>query len=96
MNRHSPQKRECAHPSLVRHIMAKKFPANPKNPERICWGCDLYCPADSMSCGNGADRTPHPAELFGEDWDQWQPVVITKMPVVTEAPVKDHPFPPPK
>ena len=35
------------------------------------WGCDLYCPANDMRCGNGSDRTPHPAELFGEDWDQW-------------------------
>jgi len=24
-----------------------------------------------MRCGNGSDRTPHPAELFGEDWDSW-------------------------
>jgi hypothetical protein len=46
----------------------KKFPDNPSNPHRICWGCDKYCPADSMQCGNGSDRTQHPAELFGEDW----------------------------
>ena len=51
--------------------MAKKFPVAPKNPERICWGCDAYCPANDMRCGNGSDRTPHPAELFGEDWDSW-------------------------
>jgi len=24
-----------------------------------------------MRCGNGSDRTQHPAELFGEDWVQW-------------------------
>lgn len=48
--------------------MAKKFPLNPSHPERICWGCDLYCPAKALACGNGADRTMHPAELFGEDW----------------------------
>lgn len=48
--------------------MAKKFPLNPKHPERICWGCDRYCPATSLACGNGADRTMHPAELLGEDW----------------------------
>ncbi|MGN6661313.1 MAG: DUF3079 domain-containing protein, partial [Achromobacter mucicolens] len=24
--------------------MAKKFPLHPKHPERICWGCDRYCP----------------------------------------------------
>ncbi len=48
--------------------MAKKFPLHPKHPERICWGCDRYCPADSLACGNGTDRTMHPAETFGEDW----------------------------
>ncbi|MCJ0972963.1 DUF3079 domain-containing protein [Pseudomonas sp. PS1] len=48
--------------------MAKKFPLNPPHPERICWGCDRYCPADSLACGNGADRTQHPAEMMGDDW----------------------------
>lgn len=51
--------------------MAKNFPINPKHPERICWGCDRYCPAKSLACGNGSDRTMHPAELFGEDWRDW-------------------------
>ena len=51
--------------------MAKKFPLHPANPERICWGCDKYCPADSLICGNGSDRTAHPFELFGEDWHDW-------------------------
>lgn len=51
--------------------MSKKFPAHPANPERICWGCDTYCPADSMRCGNGSDRTQHPCELFGDDWRAW-------------------------
>lgn len=51
--------------------MVKKFPITPKNPERICWGCDQYCPADALRCGNGADRTAHPLELFGEDWMEW-------------------------
>ena len=31
----------------------------------------LYCPAKDMRCGNGSDRTPHPAELFGDDWAEW-------------------------
>jgi hypothetical protein len=48
--------------------MAKTFPTHPKNPERICWGCDKYCSVKSMSCGNGSDRTQHPVELFGNDW----------------------------
>ena len=51
--------------------MAKKFPIVPKHPERICWGCDKYCPTDGMHCGNGSERTPHPAELFGDDWQAW-------------------------
>lgn len=49
--------------------MSKKiFPLHPSKPERICWGCDKYCPANDMACGNGSDRTQHPAELFGADW----------------------------
>jgi len=44
---------------------------HPKHPERICWGCDRYCAAAALVCGNGAVRTPHPAELFGEDWLEW-------------------------
>ncbi|HAT30127.1 MAG TPA: DUF3079 domain-containing protein [Janthinobacterium sp.] len=51
--------------------MAKKFPIHPANPERICWGCDKYCSIDSLACGNGSDRTQHPAELFGDDWAEW-------------------------
>ena len=50
--------------------MAKPFPDNPRHPERICWGCDRYCAANALACGNGADRTMHPAELFGDDWNQ--------------------------
>ena len=48
--------------------MAKKFPLQPAHPERICWGCDRYCPAESLACGNGADRTQHPSEVWGDDW----------------------------
>lgn len=48
-----------------------RIPLLPKNPERTCWGCDTYCPADDLACGNGTIRTPHPVELFGEDWLAW-------------------------
>lgn len=48
-----------------------KVPLHPKTPESICWGCDKYCPADSLACGNGTIRTLHPSELFGEDWLDW-------------------------
>ena len=51
--------------------MNKRFPIHPANPHRVCWGCDRYCPADDMACGNGADRTQHPEELFGPDWHTW-------------------------
>lgn len=44
---------------------------NPKAPERICWGCEKFCPAHDLACGNGTIRTPHPAELFGPDWLEW-------------------------
>src|SRR5665647_1890333 len=51
--------------------MIKTFPTQPANPERICWGCDKYCATDSMMCGNGSERAPHPFELFGENWHDW-------------------------
>ena len=51
--------------------MVKKFPTRPAHPERICWGCDRYCPADALMCGNGTVATLHPSELFGEDWLEW-------------------------
>ncbi len=48
--------------------MAKVFPLHPLHPERICWGCDHYCQASDMRCGNGQSLTQHPAELLGDDW----------------------------
>lgn len=48
--------------------MARNFPLNPKHPERICWGCDRYCPAQSLACGNGSGRVMHPVETQGEHW----------------------------
>lgn len=50
----------------------KKFPIHPKHPERICWGCDKYCSVNDLGCGNGAERTQHPSELFGDDWLEWE------------------------
>jgi hypothetical protein len=49
--------------------MARKFPINPPRPERTCWGCDRYCAAGAMICGNGTERTQHPVELFGPGWE---------------------------
>ncbi len=48
-----------------------RLPLHPKHPERTCWGCEKYCPAHDLTCGNGTERTQHPAELFGEDWYEW-------------------------
>jgi hypothetical protein len=48
--------------------MSKKFVSHPKHPERICWGCEKFCPANSLACGNGSERAAHPIELFGDDW----------------------------
>jgi Protein of unknown function (DUF3079) len=48
--------------------MAKKHSLFPKHPERVCWGCDLYCAADDLRCGNGTDRAQHPVEIFGAGW----------------------------
>ena len=45
---------------------------HPRHPERICWGCDRLCAADALGCANGSIRTPHPSELFGEDWLEWE------------------------
>lgn len=55
--------------------MAKKFPIAPKHPDRICWGCDKYCSADDLQCGNGSERIQHPVETDGARWYEhgdWQ------------------------
>ena len=49
-------------------VVMAKIPLAPAHPDRTCWGCDKYCPADDLRCGNGTVRTMHPIELFGEDW----------------------------
>ena len=52
--------------------MAKRFPIRPSHPERNCWGCDRFCAANDLICGNGSERTQHPVELFGDDWLEWE------------------------
>jgi hypothetical protein len=79
----------------------KKSLRLPVHPERVCWGCDRYCPANDLACGNGTVRAQHPAELFGADWEQYSaapapppfppPIVITHaMQRVTEYLISDH------
>lgn len=57
--------------------MVKPFPLNPPHPERNCWGCDRYCAASDMLCGNGSERTQHPIETFGPGWEQWSGVPMS-------------------
>lgn len=52
-----------------REAMAN-YPLHPARPERVCWGCAEYCPADDLTCGKDTVRTPHPPELFGDDWQE--------------------------
>jgi len=47
------------------------IPVYPLHPERICWGCNKYCPAEDMACGNDTMRAMHPIELFGYEWLEW-------------------------
>ena len=50
--------------------MVRRIPVHPAHPERICWGCDRYCAAYDLRCGNGKERTQHPVETFGPDWTE--------------------------
>lgn len=80
--------------------MSKKFPIKPLHPERVCWGCDRYCAADAMICGNGSDRTQHPMELFGDDWasfglDPVAPAPAAEQPSGAPAPDPHPPIHPP-
>jgi hypothetical protein len=56
---------------LLTRDPASGAPVAPRHPERVCWGCDTYCPENDLACGNGTIRTPHPIELFGDDWLEW-------------------------
>jgi len=52
-------------------MKGSRLPLKPVHPDRTCWGCDKYCPADALACANGTVRTMHPIELFGDDWLEW-------------------------
>jgi hypothetical protein len=68
----------------------QKFPLHPKFPERICWGCDKYCPADSLMCGNGSGRMEHPAEVLGDDWYTWEGLDAAEVSQATAFPDKSQ------
>ena len=63
-------------------------PLRPAHPERTCWGCDRYCPATDLACGNGTVRTQHPCELFGDDWLAWSERDPRDVPVAVDAAVR--------
>ena len=73
--------------------MAKKFPIAPKHPERICWGCDKYCSADDLQCGNGCERIQHPIEMDGKKGD-WSDLLSDEqrkeLGLLDSPPVKPH------
>ena len=56
---------------IYNNHMSKKFPLHPSQPEKRCWGCDLYCPAHDLQCGNGQTRMQHPSEALGDDWYEY-------------------------
>ncbi|HEX3104723.1 MAG TPA: DUF3079 domain-containing protein [Terriglobales bacterium] len=62
-----------------------KVQLHPKRPEQICWGCDKYCPANDLRCGNGTIRTPHPCELFGDDWPEWERETSESQPEISST-----------
>jgi hypothetical protein len=56
---------------IVRHaqgLVSSPAITRPAHPERVCWGCDHYCPSDDLRCGNEVVRAMHPIEIFGPDW----------------------------
>ena len=66
---------------------------HPAHPERICWGCDKYCPAEDLACGNGTIRTVRPAELFGDDWLDWEQHRLAAVSRPAEIPPRRSPDP---
>jgi hypothetical protein len=61
----------------------KRAALQPTHLERVCWGCNKYCPADDLACGNGTIRTTHPVEL-GDDWLEWMADAVPRHPAQTE------------
>jgi hypothetical protein len=42
--------------------------AVPGKPRQNCWGCGNHCPSHQRRCEGVTPRTPHPSEVWGEDW----------------------------
>ncbi len=69
-------------------MTTKRLPLHPKRPERVCWGCDQYCSSADLGCGNGTERTPHPSEIFGDDWLEFELARSPDPGAVDPAPTK--------
>jgi Protein of unknown function (DUF3079) len=48
-----------------------KDPFAARQPGASLLGLQQVLPGDDLACGNGTIRTPHPCELFGDDWLEW-------------------------
>jgi hypothetical protein len=55
-----------------RHGSRQEVSQSPRPPRAGVLGLQPLLPGQDMRCGNDSDRTQHPAELFGDDWDQWE------------------------
>ena len=84
--------RNCTRRDARRRIATvarRKLPLHPGHPERVCWGCDKYCPAEDLACGNGTDRAQHPAEIFGVDWLDLDTGLATEAEPTPDPPPQD-------
>ena len=61
----------------------KEALVHPRHPERICWGCSRYCPADDLCCRE--DRVAHPVEFYGPDWVRLEQVGVLETSDTSEA-----------
>ena len=46
-------------------------PRAARTPGTHLLGLRQVLPRRDLACGNGTIRTPHPCELFGDDWLEW-------------------------
>lgn len=68
--------------SMIGERHGQELSRQPQAPRTNLLGMRPDCPVKSLACGNGSERTMHPAELFGEDWcvpGDWgiEPLIVT-------------------